>query len=62
MGLSSFGGVEMLTILLVILIVLAIGALPRWGYVGHGAPSGLLFVIVIILLIYLLAGRGNVLP
>jgi hypothetical protein len=47
------------TILLIILILILVGALPRWGYSsgwGYG-PSGLVSLIVIILLILLLMGR-----
>ncbi|MBB3932836.1 hypothetical protein GGR25_003900 [Kaistia hirudinis] len=49
----------MVTIILIILIILLIGALPSWRYSsgwGYG-PSGLLGVIVVILLILLLLGR-----
>ena len=49
----------MVTILLIILIILLIGALPSWRYSsgwGYG-PSGLLGVIVVIVLILLLLGR-----
>jgi hypothetical protein len=53
------------TIVIVILIVLLIGGLPTWGYSrnwrggrGYGyAPSGLLGIIVLILIILLLTGR-----
>lgn len=47
------------TVLVVILILLLIGALPRWGYSsgwGYG-PSGLLGTVLIILLILALLGR-----
>jgi hypothetical protein len=47
------------TVLIVILILLLIGALPRWGYSsgwGYG-PSGLLGTVLIILLILALLGR-----
>ena len=49
------------TILLVILILLLIGALPRWGYMarwelGYQA-SGLLFALVVVVLILVLTGR-----
>ena len=47
------------TILLILLVLLLIGALPRWGYSsgwGYG-PSGLLGLILIIVLILLLMGR-----
>jgi Protein of unknown function (DUF3309) len=47
------------TILLIILIILIIGALPRWPYsAGWGYyPSGGLGLILLILLILLLMGR-----
>jgi hypothetical protein len=47
------------TILLVILILLLVGALPRWPYSsgwGYG-PSGILTLILIIILILLLLGK-----
>jgi hypothetical protein len=47
------------TILIIILILLLIGALPRWGYSsgwGYG-PSGILGLIVIVVIILLLLGR-----
>jgi hypothetical protein len=47
------------TIILIILILLVIGAIPRWGYSsgwGYG-PSGILGVILIIVLILVLMGR-----
>jgi hypothetical protein len=47
------------TILIILLILLLIGAVPRWGYNrgwGYG-PSGLLGVILIVVLILLLMGR-----
>jgi hypothetical protein len=46
-------------ILLVILILLLVGAYPRWGYSanwGYG-PSGILGVLLIVLIILLLLGR-----
>ena len=46
------------TILIILLILLLIGALPRWGYStawGYG-PSGLLGLILIVVLILLLLG------
>lgn len=47
------------TILVVVLILLLIGALPRWGYSsGWGyAPSGGLGLILLIVLILVLMGR-----
>lgn len=47
------------TVLLVILILLLLGAFPRWGYNrnwGYG-PSGLLGLILVIVLILMLMGR-----
>jgi hypothetical protein len=47
------------TILIILLILLLIGAVPRWGYNrgwGYG-PSGLLGVILIVVIILLLMGR-----
>jgi len=46
-------------ILLIILILLLIGAFPRWPYSaswGYG-PSGLLGVLLIIVIVLLLVGR-----
>ncbi|HEY7474540.1 MAG TPA: DUF3309 family protein [Vicinamibacterales bacterium] len=49
----------MLTILLVILIILAVGSLPTWGYSrGWGyAPSGGLGLVLLIVLLLVLMGR-----
>jgi Protein of unknown function (DUF3309) len=47
------------TILVILLILLLVGALPRWGHSanwGYG-PSGILGVILIVILILLLMGR-----
>jgi len=59
--LSPFNEVVMSlgTILLVVLILLLLGVLPRWGHSrewGYG-PSGGLGLIVIIVLILVLTGR-----
>lgn len=46
-------------VLLVLLVLILVGALPRWGYSsewGYG-PSGLLGVVLIIVLILVLLGR-----
>ena len=46
-------------VLVILLILLLVGALPRWGYSsawGYG-PSGLLGLILIIVLVLLLLGR-----
>ncbi|MFN3688172.1 DUF3309 family protein [Salinarimonas sp.] len=50
---------DILTILLIILVLAALGALPTWGHSrswGY-APSGIIGLIVVILLILLLLGR-----
>ena len=47
------------TILVILLILMLIGALPRWGYSsgwGYG-PSGLLGLILVVVLILALMGR-----
>jgi len=47
------------TILLVILILMLVGALPRWGHSrswGY-APSGGLGLVVLILIVLLLIGK-----
>jgi hypothetical protein len=48
----------MMTILIIILLLLAIGGAPSWGYhqVGWG-PSGIVGLIVLILMIMLLLGH-----
>lgn len=47
------------TVLTVVLVLLLIGALPRWGYSRNWgmAPSGGLGLVVLILLVLLLTGR-----
>ncbi len=49
----------MLTILLIVLVLILIGALPTWPYsAGWGYyPSGTLGIIVIVLVVLLLLGR-----
>ena len=47
------------TVLVIILILLLIGAIPRWGYSsgwGYG-PSGILGIVLIVVLILALTGR-----
>lgn len=49
----------MTTILIIILILILVGALPRWGYSsgwGYG-PSGIVTVLLIILIVMMLTGR-----
>jgi uncharacterized membrane protein YkgB len=47
------------TILIILLILLLIGALPRWGHSANWgyAPSGILGTILIIIVILVLLGR-----
>ena len=56
---SRYSGGMLGTILIIILILLLIGALPRWGYSsGWGYyPTGGLGLILIIVIILLLMGR-----
>jgi hypothetical protein len=47
------------TILIILLILLLVGALPRWGHSanwGYG-PSGLLGVVLIVVVLLLLSGH-----
>jgi hypothetical protein len=47
------------TILIILLILMLVGALPRWGHSanwGYG-PSGILGVILVVIVILLLMGR-----
>jgi hypothetical protein len=49
----------MMTILLVILVLMLLGALPAWPHSrswGY-APSGLLTIVVVVLLVMVLTGR-----
>jgi hypothetical protein len=46
-------------LLLILLVLLLVGGLPRWGYSrnwGYG-PSGLLGVVLLVVVILLLTGR-----
>jgi hypothetical protein len=47
------------TILIIVLILLLIGALPRWGYSRSWGyyPGGILGIILIIIIILALLGR-----
>lgn len=45
-------------ILLIVLLVLAIGGLPTWGYHRYGyRPSGLVGIILILVLVMVLMGQ-----
>ena len=56
---TIFGGIDMLmTILLVVLVLMLLGALPAWPYSrswGY-APSGVLIVLLIIVIISISGG------
>jgi len=54
-----YGGEDMSTILIIILILLLVGALPSWPYSGGWGyyPSGGLGLVLLIVLILVLAGR-----
>ena len=54
-----WGATMLSTVLVIILILLLIGAIPRWGYSsGWGyCLSGILGVILIVVLILALTGR-----
>lgn len=47
------------TILLIILVLILIGALPTWPYSSRWgyAPTGVLSLVVVIVLVMVLAGR-----
>ncbi len=49
----------MSTILIVILVLLLIGALPRWGHSRSWGyfPSGILGLILVVLIVLALTGR-----
>ena len=49
----------MMTILLVVLVLMLLGAIPAWPHSRSWgfAPSGLLTVLVVILLVMVLTGR-----
>ena len=46
-------------ILLILLVLLLVGALPRWGHSAHWGygPSGILGIILIVVLVLFLMGR-----
>jgi hypothetical protein len=45
-------------ILLIVLLFMAFGGLPRWGYHRYGyAPSGILGTVLVIVVILVLLGR-----
>jgi hypothetical protein len=51
----------MITILIILLILILVGALPGWGYHAYGwGPSGIVGIIVIILLVLLLTGHVHI--
>ena len=47
-------------LLLIVLLIVVLGGLPKWGYHNYGyGPSGIGGIILIILIILLLTGRLN---
>jgi hypothetical protein len=45
-------------LLLILVVLLLVGGLPRWGYHSYGyAPSGIAGVVLIVALIMFLTGR-----
>jgi hypothetical protein len=45
-------------LLIIVLLVLAFGGLPRWGYHRYGyGPSGLLGTVLVVVLLLVLLGR-----
>lgn len=45
-------------VLIVLLVVVLFGGLPRWGYHSYGwGPSGIVGVLLVILVIWLLMGH-----
>ena len=47
-------------LLLIVLLLIVFGGLPRWGYHNYGyAPSGIGGIILVVVLILLLTGRLN---
>jgi hypothetical protein len=56
---SSLRGDDMLTLLLIILLLMAVGALPTWPYSRSWGyyPSGGLGIILIVMLVLLLMGQ-----
>ena len=45
-------------LLLIIVFLFLVGGLPNWGYHSYGfAPSGIVGVVLIVLVILLLTGR-----
>jgi hypothetical protein len=58
-GLGDKGATMLGTVLVILLILLLIGAFPRWGYSsgwGYG-PSGLIGIVLVIVLVLALTGR-----
>lgn len=48
----------MLLLIIILLLVFGLGGLPTWGYHQYGyAPSSIVAVILVIVVIYLLLGH-----
>jgi hypothetical protein len=50
--------VDLLYILLIFLLFCALGGAPGWGWGWGWGPSGFLGFLFVVLLVYLLLGRG----
>lgn len=50
----------LLTVLVIVLVLAALGALPTWGYSRSWgfAPSGIVGLLLVILIIWILLGGG----
>jgi hypothetical protein len=47
----------MLMILLIVLLLMALGGLPTWGFHSYGyGPSGVLGLLLVILIVWMLVG------
>jgi hypothetical protein len=48
----------MLLLIAIVLIIVAFGGLPTWGYHQYGyAPTGIIGIILVVLVVLLLMGR-----
>jgi hypothetical protein len=51
---------DLLTLVIIVLVVMALGGLPTWGFHQYGyGPSGLLFIVIIVLVVLLVRRRGG---
>jgi hypothetical protein len=45
------------TVLIVVVILLLLGALPTWGYIGSPYPAGGLGLVLMVVVILILLGK-----